>query len=149
MDSPEEFIKEANLVLNAGGTFICSTPNKKRLSGAGHVNPFHPNELEYEEFKKIFQKYFIIKEEYQQSESINYFRYQELKCLISKSENRNNAFLFQRFERFVRKLFGKTFVPESYFHPDLDCLYSEDMNIEPLQRTENWHKTYIIVGTVL
>ena len=71
-------------VLNPGGMFICSTPNKKRLSGAGNINPFHPNELEYSDFKKLFQKYFTVDKEYHQSESINYFRYQELKHLIVK-----------------------------------------------------------------
>jgi 2-polyprenyl-3-methyl-5-hydroxy-6-metoxy-1,4-benzoquinol methylase len=145
---PLNFIEEVSKVLHKGGTFICSTPNKDRLSGAGHINPFHPSELYYSDFKKGIEKYFTVRAEYHQSESVAYFRYMQLKEMIAKSEARSNAFIFNRIERMFRKVIGKSFETEKFMRPDLEALCPGDMEIEPLKNTAAWHKTYIIVATL-
>ncbi|HNP99484.1 MAG TPA: class I SAM-dependent methyltransferase [Bacteroidia bacterium] len=149
LKDPEAFIKNVAATLQPNGTFICSTPNKDRLSGLGWgVNPYHPSELEWEEFRTIFEKYFLVEEAYHQSETIEYLRIQELKHLIHQSEARSQAFIFNRIELFFRKLFGKPFKPVPFYHANLDDQRYEDLYIERLKKKETWHKTFIIVGKV-
>jgi 2-polyprenyl-3-methyl-5-hydroxy-6-metoxy-1,4-benzoquinol methylase len=146
LTDPAGFVKQVKAVLNPGGVFICSTPNKKRLSGAGFINEFHINELEYDDFKKIIKSEMDLLNEYHQSESIGYFRYMELKYLLSRAEGRSNAFFFSRIEKGLRKLVGKDFKKEPFIRKDLERLFEKDMYIEELAAIQNWHKTYIIVA---
>ncbi len=148
LSDPELFFQNIVSVLNPNGTFICSTPNKDRLSGSGNINPFHYNELAWMDFKKLFEKYFVAGQSYQQSESVEYMRYQELKHLLHQSSAQSKAFLFNRFESLFRKSISKNFKSIPYFRDDLDYLYPQDIYIEPLENAEKWHKTYIITGTL-
>jgi SAM-dependent methyltransferase len=148
LPDPELFIRNVALTLAPGGTFICSTPNKDRLSGAGLFNPFHPSELPWTDFKKIFEKYFDITATYHQSESPAYMRYLELRHLMHQDRARNNAFFFNRLEIWFRKLIGKNFKPIPFFNESLMGQRQGDMVIEHFEKPESWHKTYMIVGTV-
>ena len=148
LSDPELFFKNIAFVLTPGGTFICSTPNKDRLSGAGNINPFHHNELAWKDFKRLFETYFVPGKSYQQSESVEYMRYQELKHMLHQSSAQSKAFFFSKLESFFRRSVGKPFKPIPFFRDDLDYLYPQDIYIEPLQETESWHKTYIITGTL-
>lgn len=148
LSDPELFFRNVASVLNPGGMFICSTPNKDRLSGAGNINPFHHNELAWSDFRQLFEKYFVTDACYQQSESVEYMRYQELKHLMHQASAQSHAFLFNRMESAFRKLLGRPFKPIPFFRDDLDYLYPQDVYIEPLKEAESWHKTYIITGTV-
>jgi len=146
LHDPEAFIKNMRDALVKGGTFICSTPNKDRSHGAGGHNPYHPSELEWEEFKVIFEKYFSIEAVYHQSETVEYLRIQEVKHLIHQAEARSNAFIWNRLELLVRKMVCKHFKPIPYYHTYLDDQRMEDIRIEPMTKKENWHKTFILVG---
>ncbi len=147
LPDPALFIKNVSESLNPGGTFICSTPNKERLSGAGNINPFHPSELSFDEFKETFSRHFTITSIYHQSETVQYLRYQEIKHLLHQQNSQMRAFLYNRIELKLRKLFGKTFQPIQFSRQHLDDLYEEDIYIEPVTRAESWHKTFILTGT--
>jgi 2-polyprenyl-3-methyl-5-hydroxy-6-metoxy-1,4-benzoquinol methylase len=146
LPDPEQFIASIRQLLPENGIFICSTPNKSRLSGAGNINPYHPNELYLEDFMKIFKKYFKVEQSYHQSESVNYLRYMELKYQLHQLESQTKAYLFSRFELKMRKLFRKPFQPTNFMHEHLADQFPGDMVIEPLVQERNWHKTFVIVG---
>ena len=148
LPDPEKFVRDVAGLLDNNGMFICSTPNKQRLSGAGNINPFHPSELEWDDFRRIFEKYFDVEECYHQTETIEYLRYQELRHLLHQQEGRMNAFFFNRLERALRKIFQRPFRPIPYIHQNLTDLLDSDIRIEKLERAERWHKTYIIRGRV-
>jgi 2-polyprenyl-3-methyl-5-hydroxy-6-metoxy-1,4-benzoquinol methylase len=147
LSNPREFFNQVNQILLPGGMFICSTPNKLRLSGAGNINPFHPSELSYEEFKNTFKLNFSIVKEFHQSETLHYSRYLELKHLLAKVSGRASAYLINRIENKMRKAVGKEFVYENYIRPDLDALNEGDIEIKELKESpQEWHKTFIFVG---
>jgi SAM-dependent methyltransferase len=148
LHDPEVFIRNVAETLLPGGIFICSTPNKDRLSGAGHFNPFHPSELPWHEFKNLFEKYFTVTGSFHQSETVEYMRYMEIKHLMHQNKARSDAFFFNRIERWLRKITGKKFKPIPFFHSGLSNQHSGDLVIEPFEKPEKWHKTFIIVGTV-
>ncbi len=148
LSDPEQFLKNVSATLRAGGTFICSTPNKDRLSGAGHFNPFHPSELPWHEFKSLFEKYFTVTGCFHQSETVAYLRYMEIKHLMHQEKARSSAFFLNRIELWLRKITGKNFKPIPFFHARLSDQHRGDLVIEPFEKQENWHKTYIITGTV-
>ncbi|MFN5459040.1 MAG: class I SAM-dependent methyltransferase [Bacteroidota bacterium] len=147
LSQPEEFIFKVCSVLEPGGIFICSTPNKERLSGAGNINPFHPSELSFHEFESAFEKYFNISGIYHQSETVQYSRYLELKHNNSKVGGRSAAYFFNRIENKIRKLLGKDFVYDPYIRKDLENMFEGDMEILPLKKGPlSWHKTFILTG---
>ena len=147
LSEPEEFIRQVSEMLEPGGVFICSTPNKYRLSGSGNINPFHPSELSFEEFEIVFQKYFVLNSAYHQSETVQYSRYLELRHMIAKVSGRSAAYAVNRIENELRKVIGKEFVYDAYLRPGLDNMFEGDMEILPLDRgPENWHKTFILFG---
>ena len=146
LNDPHLFIKSASEILNPGGFFICSTPNKMRLSGAGHMNQFHLNELNYTDFYKAMGTSFTIHACYHQTETLSYLRYMELLYKINTQENRLTWYFFQRIENFIRKLIGKTFKKEPFMNPYLKFQYDGDMEIKLLDKNQNWHKTFIIIG---
>jgi 2-polyprenyl-3-methyl-5-hydroxy-6-metoxy-1,4-benzoquinol methylase len=145
---PEKFIRDVSGLLGKDGMFICSTPNKKRLSGAGNINPFHPSELDWEEFKHIFEKYFDIEACYHQSETFEYLRYLEIRHLLHQQESRMNAYVGNRMERAIRKILRRPFKPIPFIHENLVDQQKGDIRIEPLDRPEAWHKTFIIRAKV-
>lgn len=57
LDDQERFFKECWRVLKPGGTFICSTPNKRVYDWCG-TNPFHVRELSPDEFAGLIGTYF-------------------------------------------------------------------------------------------
>lgn len=146
LNDPRLFIKSAADSLEAGGYFICSTPNKMRLSGAGNMNQYHLNELDYGDFYKAMKDNFEITAVYHQTESLNYQRYMELKYLIGTLESRLTWYFFQRIENIARGVIGKKFKKEPFVNPYLGFQYEGDIEIKPLARDEKWHKTFIIVG---
>jgi SAM-dependent methyltransferase len=147
LSNPQAFIQQAHDVLKPGGVFVCSTPNKDRLSGAGNINPFHPSELPYDEFRAAMAKHFDIEEELHQSETVAYFRYMELKHMIVKMGGRMEGFMTNRLEKGFRKMVNKSFVYDPFMRNDLENLMEGDMEILPLsQGPKSWHKTYIIQG---
>lgn len=147
LPDPGKFIQQVHGILNDGGIFVCSTPNKDRLSGSGNINPFHPSELPYLEFREAMAQYFIIQEEYHQSESVGYFRYMEIKHMLSKVGGRMEAFLTNRMEKGIRKIVKKSFVYDPFMRNDLENLHEGDMEIHRLSNgPKSWHKTYIIQG---
>ena len=142
---PRKFIQEVHGVLKQGGIFVCSTPNKDRLSGAGNINPFHPSELPYHEFRDAMAEHFSIQAEFHQSETVEYFRYMELKHMISKVGGRMEAFMANRLEKGIRKIVNKSFAYDQFMRADLENLFQGDMEIVQLtQGPKPWHKTYII-----
>lgn len=147
LPEPEGFMREVAGVLADGGTFICSTPNKTRLSGAGNINPFHPSELYLQEFLDYFKKYFHVQAVYHQSESVNHFRYLELRHMIHQADRRAQSSLFSRLDSFFRKLIGRPYQYLPFMRTDLLRQYPGDIVMEPMQHEEAWHKTYVIVGT--
>lgn len=146
LSDPRLFIKSASEILNPGGYFICSTPNKMRLSGAGHINQYHLNELNYDDFYKAMSDHFEITACYHQTETLQYLRYMELQYKLGTMESRLTWYFFQRLENMVRKLIGRTFKKEPFMNPYLGYQYEGDMEIKQLSRNENWHKTFIIIG---
>lgn len=146
LTDPRLFIKSASEILNPGGFFICSTPNKTRLSGAGHINKYHLNELNYADFYKAMTDYFDINACYHQTETLPYLRYMELQYKIGTLENRLTWYFFQRIENMIRKLIGREFKKEPFMNPYLGFQYEGDMEIKQLDRNQNWHKTFIIIG---
>jgi 2-polyprenyl-3-methyl-5-hydroxy-6-metoxy-1,4-benzoquinol methylase len=146
LTDPRLFIKSAAESLNPGGIFICSTPNKMRLSGAGYINQYHLNELNYEDFYEAMSDNFEVQTCLHQTETLPYLRYMELKYLIGTQENRLTWYFFQRVENMIRKLIGRTFKKEPFMNPYLGFQYEGDMEIKALNKHENWHKTFIIVG---
>lgn len=145
---PEKFIRNAASILNEDGKMVCSTPNKKRLSGSGNINPFHPSELEWTEFRDLFGKYFRIEHCYHQTESVPYLRYMELRHLLHQQRAQMNAFVSSRLERQLRKLVDRNFQPIPFIHEHLADLHAGDIEILPMGEAEQWHKTFIICGTV-
>ena len=146
LNDPLLFIKSASEILNPGGFFICSTPNKMRLSGAGHINQYHLNELNYNDFYNGMAKYFDVHACYHQTETLNYLRYMELQYKIGTMENRLTWYSFQRLENSIRKMIGRTFKKEPFMNPYLGFQYEGDIEIKELDKNQNWHKTFIIVG---
>lgn len=146
LTDPRLFIKSAAEVLNPGGIFICSTPNKMRLSGAGYINQYHLNELDYDEFYKAMSENSEILGNYHQTETLEYLRYMELKYLIGTMENRVVWYIFPRIENFIRGLVGKKFKKEPFMNPNLGFQYEGDMEIKAVDRYQKWYKTFIIVG---
>jgi len=148
LNDPALFIKNVSETIKPGGTFICSTPNKDRLSGAGHFNPFHPSELPWNEFRNLFEKYFTVTGTFHQSETVQYMRYMEIKHLMHQDKARSDAFFFNRIERRLRNIIGKKFQPIPFFHSRLSDQHAGDLVIESFEVPQKWHKTYIIAGTV-
>jgi 2-polyprenyl-3-methyl-5-hydroxy-6-metoxy-1,4-benzoquinol methylase len=148
LKEPERFIREVSTVLKKDGVFICSTPNKQRLSGEGNINPFHHSELEWDEFRRIFEKYFRVESCYHQTETIEYLRYQEVRHLLHQQDAKNNSFIFNRLELALRKILGRDFKPIPYIHDSLAEQQASDIRIEPMTVPKRWHKTFIICGTV-
>ena len=146
LNDPRLFIKSAAEALNPGGYFICSTPNKMRLSGAGYINQYHLNELNYDEFYKAMADSFSIQACYHQTETLPYLRYMEMQYKLGTQENRLTWYFFQRIENSIRKMFGKTFKKEPFINPYLKFQYEGDMEIKSLNRNQDWHKTFIIIG---
>jgi ubiquinone/menaquinone biosynthesis C-methylase UbiE len=146
LTDPASFIKSAADTLNPGGYFICSTPNKMRLSGAGYINQYHLKELDYEDFYKAMADNFSVEECFHQTETLPYMRYMELKYLIGTQENRLVWYFFQRIENGIRKMIGRSFKKEPFMNPTLGFQYEGDMEIKPLSKNEKWHKTFILVG---
>ncbi len=146
LNDPKLFIKSAAEILNPGGYFICSTPNKMRLSGAGHINQYHLNELNYPDFYKAMSDNFEIDSCYHQTETLPYLRYMEMQYKIGTLENRLTWYFFPRIENMIRKAIGRMFKKEPFMHPYLKFQYEGDMEIKPLEYNQNWHKTFIIIG---
>jgi 2-polyprenyl-3-methyl-5-hydroxy-6-metoxy-1,4-benzoquinol methylase len=146
LNDPRQFIKSAAEILNPGGYFICSTPNKMRLSGAGYINQYHLNELSYDEFLEAMSQSFEVTDNLHQTETLQYLRYMELKYLIGTMENRLVWYLFPRIENALRGLIGKKFKKEPFMNPTLGFQYEGDMEIQPVTRYQQWYKTFIIVG---
>lgn len=147
VNDPELFIRKAAEALKSGGRFVCSTPNKDRLSGAGNINPFHPSELTYEEFHNAFSRYFTIEKTFHQSESVSYSRYLEIKHMLSKMNGRMSAYALNRIETGIRKSLNKSFSYDPYLRDDLEHLFEGDMEIVELTNgPKKWHKTFILQG---
>lgn len=144
---PALFIADAAKLLKPGGLFICSMPNKKRHSDSGGINPFHLNELPWEDFKNLFEKHFLINGCFHQSENISYLRYMELRHLVHQEHARSNAFLFNRLELFLRRILKRPFRPIPFYHTGLDIVQPEEIRIEQMSAPEDWHKTFIFSGT--
>jgi hypothetical protein len=117
-----------------------------RLSGAGHINQFHLNELDYADFYKAMSDSLDIIACYHQTETLPYLRYMELEYKIGTLENRLTWYFFQRIENTIRKLIGRQFRKEPFMNPYLKYQYEGDIEIKPLLRDEKWHKTFIIIG---
>ncbi len=146
LNDPKLFIRSAAESLNPGGYFICSTPNKMRLSGAGYINQYHLNELNYEDFYNAMAGSFSIHSCYHQTESLQYLRYMELEYKLGTQESRLTWYFFQRIENSMRKLIGKSFKKQPFINPYLKFQYEGDMEIKKLDKNQNWHKTFIIIG---
>lgn len=146
LTDPLLFIKSAKESLNPGGIFICSTPNKMRLSGAGHINKYHLHELHYEEFYQAMAESFEIVSCLHQTETREYQRYMEVKFMIGTAENRLVWYFFPRIENMIRKMLGKSFEKVPYINPTLGFQYEGDMEILPMAEHKDWHKTFIIIG---
>ena len=146
LNDPLLFIKSASEILNPDGYFICSTPNKMRLSGAGHINQYHLNELNYDDFYQAMANHFDINACYHQTETLPYLRYMETQYKIGTLENRLTWYFFQRIENMFRKGIGRTFKKKPFMNPYLKFQYEGDMEIKLLDKNQDWHKTFIIVG---
>jgi SAM-dependent methyltransferase len=60
LSDANEFLGDVSSLLEPGGVFICSTPNKIDASGGRDIpcNKFHLKEYFYAEFKELLEKYF-------------------------------------------------------------------------------------------
>ena len=142
---PAEFLRVAASVLKPGGKCIVSTPNKKKSSDAGLVNPFHLSELYYEDFKKIFSTHFSIDSEYHQTESVNYRRWQYLKWQLDSVKTNFDRLPFNAFKRFVKNLVGKDPVPPEF--ADISYAHPEDFVLEPMSVYNDRYSVIILEGT--
>jgi SAM-dependent methyltransferase len=55
-DKVDAFLSEVSRVLNPGGVFIVSTPNRERTPAG--VNPFHEKEFDAREFQEVLSRHF-------------------------------------------------------------------------------------------
>ena len=58
IEQHDETMREVKRLLKPGGLFIVSVPNKEIYSVDGGPNPFHVNELVFEEFDALLTRYF-------------------------------------------------------------------------------------------
>lgn len=71
LEYPEEAVLEFLRVLKPGGVFIASVPDFDTNIGAGHLNPFHFNEMKLNQFKEMLSSKFAnVGIFYQESEHV-------------------------------------------------------------------------------
>ena len=143
---PQNFLKVIASVLKETGQVICSSPNKARFSGSNIINPFHHSELTYEDFVRLFQKFFTITAQYHQTESIQFKRFMQLYQQLNRMNNRFHAGMFNRIERLFRRILRRPLMQMDSSPSDLINLMPGDMEISPLSNPTKDHKTYILVG---
>lgn len=57
-DDPDHFLFQLEKLIRPGGTILISTPNVKRAFNGPLKNPFHINEMNYQQFNSLLQKHF-------------------------------------------------------------------------------------------
>jgi len=147
--NPETLLREISRVLKPGGLCICSSPNRDFLpaSGERELNPFHISEMSYEEFRKLFEKYFHIADQFSQTHAPAYLRHLELLREIDARLKPIRFSRLMRWEKQLRKLLGK----ESW--NGLESLPVQvtravpgDYIIEPLEKVTPNLLTLILIG---
>lgn len=56
--NPGHFLNQLKKVVKPGGTILISTPNVKKSLKGSLKNPFHVNEMNYQQFNSLLQKHF-------------------------------------------------------------------------------------------
>jgi len=56
--NPPLFLKKIKQAVRPGGTILLTTPNAREPVRKGEENPFHENEMNYEQFKKLLSEHF-------------------------------------------------------------------------------------------
>jgi len=57
-NDPDHFLIQLKKLVKPGGTILISTPNVKKAFNGSLKNPFHVNEMNYQQFNSLLQKYF-------------------------------------------------------------------------------------------
>jgi ubiquinone/menaquinone biosynthesis C-methylase UbiE len=147
--NPELLLKEIARVLRPGGICICSSPNRDFLpsSGVKEVNPFHPSEMSYAEFDRLFGKYFDTFGRFSQTHSEGYRRHLEMLREVNQRLRPIRFSRVLRMEAKIRKLLGRS--PLEYqdsLSPVLGRAVPGDYVIEPLHEASPVLLTFIFVG---
>lgn len=145
VDNPAEFIRVAASVLKPGGRCIISTPNKKKYSGAGVVNPFHLSELYFDDFQKLFSEHFRIEAQYQQSESIDYLRWLHVRQELDSLKYNYDRLPYGRLKSFVKSLVGKKDAAAS-IQPGIFRAREQDFILEPIIEYKDHYSIIILEG---
>jgi SAM-dependent methyltransferase len=109
---PERLVEGARKVLNAGGLFICSTPNILRHSlwvENTFVNQYHISEMHYADFEALLGRHFRIRSRFYQNESQGYLRHRAMADTLLALQNGK----LWRLEAALRKWLGREIGPAS------------------------------------
>lgn len=75
MSDVNAFLRELKRVVKPGGYIIISTPNRPKPLRSKSVNPFHENEMDFEDFQDLMETHFTIFQVFNvQYDSNNWFR---------------------------------------------------------------------------
>jgi 2-polyprenyl-3-methyl-5-hydroxy-6-metoxy-1,4-benzoquinol methylase len=142
---PERFVAAVHRLLSEEGLFICSAPNIERHSRAGVENPFHLSEMPLEQLQALIGRYFSIEALLHQSETPAYRRLITTYFALQEQTHNLRRSRLLRFEERIRMLLGQP----PLFEPlpaSIGSPVPGEILLEPCERPEPWHKTYLLVG---
>lgn len=143
---PQLFIKVVSELLKPGGKFICSTPNKKKYSDRGQINPYHVSELYYHDFKSLFEERFSIDLEYHQTENIHYRRFALLKEEVEQLKVFAARSFTRRFIEATKWILSKKKIVDStenvIYYPQ-----ESDFTLERMDKFQDDYSVVILRGT--
>jgi 2-polyprenyl-3-methyl-5-hydroxy-6-metoxy-1,4-benzoquinol methylase len=142
---PERFVAAVHRLLAAEGRFLCSAPNIERHSRAGVANPFHLSEMPFAELHALLERYFVIEAMLHQSETPAYRRLLGSYFALQEQTHNLRRSRLLRFEERLRMLLGQP----PLFQPlpvSMGSPLPGEIVLEPFERAEDWHKTYLFVG---
>lgn len=145
LPNPERLVEVANVVLNPGGRFVCSTPNKAKYSGSGIFNPYHVSELFYQDFQSLFAKYFRLERQYHQTESLSFQRFLFVQDEISALKSNLHQTPINRLKRLIRSAFGDDSKPPKA--PEIFLPKESDFDLEQFTAFRDDFSVIILEGT--
>jgi SAM-dependent methyltransferase len=144
LHNPLLFLEGVRDVLNPAGLFVCSTPNKQFRRTA--ANPYHLSEVTYEEFVSAFERHFDVEEQYHQSHSPAYLRHLDVIQELARLQKAIRFSKLMAIENSLRRWMRREQWEMSPLSTRLERAVPGDYVIEPLDRPQESHLTYILVG---
>lgn len=74
-------------------------------------------------------------------------RFLKIEHDINQLRAQMQSLIFYRVEVFLRKLINRPFKPLPFFYDKCHKQTEKDFTIEEIERGEDWHKTFILLGS--